>query len=254
MPERSHNLTGRSWFGLAPCPAEPTARRFMALDPRSGHDLGPEFEAATPKQVRRATHLAANAARPMAALAGPKRAAFLRSVAEELEADENAIAARGSQETGLPDGRLRSELQRTTLQIRMFADLVEREDWRDPRIDPGDPARSPTPKRDVRSFRRALGPVVVFGASNFPLAFSVAGGDTVSALAAGCPVIVKAHPGHPGTSELAGAAIARAAGAHELPVGAFALLFDDGHEVGQLLVTAPEARAVAFTGSRAGGD
>jgi len=254
MPERSHDLTGRSWVGFAPCPAEPTARRFTALDPRSGRDLEPEFEAATLDQVRRATHLAAQAARPMAAHAGPKRAAFLRTVAEELEADEDAIAARGSQETGLPDGRLRSELQRTTHQIRMFADLVEREDWRDPRIDLADPARSPTPKPDVRSFRRAIGPVVVFGASNFPLAFSVAGGDTVSALAAGCPVIVKAHPGHPGTSELVGAAIARAASAHELPVGAFALLFDDGHEVGKHLVTAPEVRAVAFTGSRAGGD
>ncbi|MDR9392627.1 MAG: aldehyde dehydrogenase (NADP(+)), partial [Trueperaceae bacterium] len=122
------------------------------------------------------------------------------------------------------------------------------------RIDPADPDRTPAPKPDLRSMRRAIGPVAVFGASNFPFAFSVAGGDTASALAAGCPVVVKAHPGHPGTSELVGAAIADAAHRTGLPDGVFSLLFDDGHDAGAQLVRAPEIRAVGFTGSRGGGE
>lgn len=157
-------------------------------------------------------------------------------------------------ETALPEGRLNGETSRTTNQLRMFADLVRDDAWREPRIDRSDPERTPAPKPDVRSMRRALGPVAVFGASNFPLAFSVAGGDTAAALAAGCPVVVKAHPGHPGTSELVGAAIAEVARAMHLPEGVFSLLFDDDHDMGVKLVKASPIRVVGFTGSRAGGE
>src|SRR5690606_14042784 len=136
----------------------------------------------------------------------------------------------------------------------MFAELIESPEWLDARVDLGDPARQPSPKPEVRSMRRGLGPVAVFGASNFPLAFSVAGGDTASALAAGCPVIAKAHPSHPGTSAVAAAAIVRAAEATGMPDGVFAVVFDDGIEVGEALVRHPGIKAVGFTGSRGGGE
>ncbi|MEO4008213.1 aldehyde dehydrogenase family protein, partial [Chromobacterium piscinae] len=126
-------------------------------------------------------------------------------------------------------------------------------EWLDARVDPAMPQRQPLPRADLRQRQVALGPVAVFGASNFPLAFSVAGGDTASALAAGCPVIVKAHSAHPGVSELAGRAIARAAEKCGLPAGVFALLFGDGREAGQALVADPRVKAVGFTGSRGGG-
>ncbi len=156
------------------------------------------------------------------------------------------------QETALPEARLRGELARTTGQLRLFAGVAEDGSWVDARIEHADPARTP-PKPDLRSMLRPLGPVAVFGASNFPLAFSVAGGDTASALAAGCPVVVKAHPAHPGTSEIAGRALARSVAACGLPAGTFALLFDDGHAVGTALVQHPAIAAVGFTGSQRGG-
>ena len=160
-------------------------------------------------------------------------------------------------EFGWPEGRSETReelilaLHRKKTEIT--AALVEEGSWVDARIDHADAQRQPLPKPDVRSLRRALGPVVVFGASNFPLAFSVAGGDTASALAAGCPVVVKAHPAHPGTSELVGRAVQQAVAELDLPEGTFSLLFDAGREVGQGLVADPRIRAVGFTGSRAGG-
>jgi 2,5-dioxopentanoate dehydrogenase len=153
----------------------------------------------------------------------------------------------------LPEPRLRSETARTCNQLRLFADLVEEGSWVDARIDHGDGDRKPLPKPDVRSMLRPLGPVVVFGASNFPLAFSVAGGDTASALAAGNPVIVKAHHAHPGTSELVGLALADAVRSCGLPEGTFSLLYGSGNEVGTALVKHPLIKAGGFTGSRAGG-
>lgn len=229
-------------------------RTFRAVDPSTGAELAPSFRCATEADVAEAGRLASAAFPPFAASSGRTRSAFLHRIAEELEARRDPIVARAHLETALPEPRLSGELARTTNQLRMFAELVEDDAWRDPRIDPAQPERSPAPKPDVRSMRTSIGPVAVFGASNFPLAFSVAGGDTAAALAAGCPVIVKAHPSHPGTSELVGRAIAAAARASDLPAGTFSLLFDDGHDVGQRLVGSPDVNAVGFTGSRRGGE
>lgn len=230
------------------------AHTFRAVDPTSGNPLEPAFTAATAAEVDRATRLAADAFEPFASSDGAARADFLERIAANLEARRDGLVARATRETALAEARLTGEVGRTTGQLRLFADLVRDDAWRDARIDPGDPRRAPAPKPDLRSMRRAIGPVAVFGASNFPFAFSVAGGDTAAALAAGCPVVVKAHPGHPGTSELVGTAIADAARASDLPEGVFSLLFDDGHDVGVQLVKAPEIRAVGFTGSRTGGE
>lgn len=228
-------------------------RRFQARNPATGAVLEPVFHTATPADLERATGLARQAAPAYAALDGPARGAFLRDIARRLEGLADTLAAVVPAETGLPEARVRSELGRTTGQLRLFAEVVEEGSWVDARIDPALPDRLPQPRPDLRSMLQALGPVAVFGASNFPLAFSVAGGDTASALAAGCPVVVKAHPAHPATSELVGRAIVAAAQALNLPEGVFSLLFDEGIEVGQALVRHPAIRAVGFTGSlRAG--
>jgi 2,5-dioxopentanoate dehydrogenase len=156
-------------------------------------------------------------------------------------------------ESGLPRGRLEGERGRTVGQLRLFAEVVREGSWLEARIDPAMPDRKPLPRSDLRLRHVPLGPVAVFGASNFPLAFSVAGGDTASALAAGCPVIVKAHSAHPGTSELVGRAVQEAAAACDLPEGAFSLLFGAGNWLGGALVADARIRAVGFTGSRGGG-
>lgn len=227
--------------------------RFQAVNPSTGRAIDPEFVSAGTQEVERAANLAAAAAPVFAALSTRERAGFLRAIAEELTADGAAIVERAMQETGLPRPRLEGELARTTGQLRLFADVVEEGSWVDARIDEAMPDRKPLPRADIRSMLRPIGPVAVFGASNFPLAFSVAGGDTASALAAGNPVIVKAHPAHPGTSELAGRAVVRAIEKSKLPGGVFALLFDSGIEVGVALVQHPAVQAVAFTGSASGG-
>src|SRR3978361_40497 len=155
-------------------------------------------------------------------------------------------------ETGLPRGRLEGERGRTVGQLRLFATVVRDGNYLDLRVDPALPERKPLPRVDLRLRNIPLGPVVVFGASNFPLAFSVAGGDTASALAAGCPVVVKAHPAHPGTSELVARAILEAAKETEMPDGVFSMLHG-GVETGKALVLRPEIYAVGFTGSQAAG-
>ena len=227
--------------------------RFRAIDPSTGKTLDPEFISAGAQDVERAAKLAAEAAPRFAAISPGERANFLRSIADELTADGAAIVERAQLETGLPKPRLEGELARTTGQLRLFAEVVEDGSWVDARIDEALPERKPLPRSDIRSMLRPIGPVVVFGASNFPLAFSVAGGDTASALAAGNPVIVKAHPAHPGTSDLTARAVARAVAKCNLPAGVFALLFDNGIEVGVALVKHPVVQAVAFTGSTGGG-
>lgn len=227
--------------------------RFRAIDPSTGGTLDPEIISAGPQDVEDAAQLAAEAATRFAAISPRDRANFLRTIADELTADAAAIVERAQLETGLPRPRLEGELARTTGQLRLFAEVVEEGSWVDARIDEALPDRKPLPRSDIRSMLRPIGPVVVFGASNFPLAFSVAGGDTASALAAGNPVIVKAHPAHPGTSDLAGRAIVRAVSKCNLPRGVFALLFDHGIEVGAALVGHPVVQAVAFTGSTGGG-
>ncbi len=244
-------LEGRSLLGLAT--AEPGARSFQAVDARSGEPLEPPFHAAGSADLERAVTMAERAFPAYAALDDAERSAFLRTAASTLEARGDAIVARADRETALGVARLTGELGRTANQLRLFATLVDEGRWRDVRIDRADPEREPAPRPDVRSLRRPLGPVAVFGASNFPLAFSVAGGDTASALAVGCPVVAKAHPAHPGTSELVGRALRSAARDTGMPDGTFSLLFDDGHELGQALVRHPAIRAVGFTGSRAGG-
>jgi NADP-dependent aldehyde dehydrogenase len=188
-----------------------------------------------------------------AQLSGKKRREFLAAIATNLEAKAANLVARAMQETGLTEPRLKGEVARTCGQLRLYGEAAERGDWLDVRIETALPDRQPLPKPDHRSMLRPLGPVVVFGSSNFPFAYSVAGGDTASAFAAGCPVIVKAHPAHPGTSEMVGRLILHAVRDCGLPEGTFSLLFDAGFEVGQALVQHPQVKAVGFTGSLRGG-
>ena len=230
-----------------------SGRSFRGIAAMSGEFLDPDFVSATPADVERAAHLAAAAQESFAWTAGSVRGELLRAIAAGIAGAAEAITGRAILETALPESRIRSEIGRTTGQLEMFARLADEGSWVEARIDRAAPARRPLPKPDVRSMLRPIGPVAVFGAGNFPIAFSVAGGDTASALAAGNAVIVKAHPAHPGTSELVGKAVQAAVRECGLPEGTFALLFDSGYEVGQQLVQHPAIRAVAFTGSRAGG-
>ena len=224
-----------------------------AVQPGSGTLLDPAYQSATPAEVERAMALAAAAFPAYSNLSGKTRAAFLRAVAVEIESVVEHIVARGQLETALPEPRLRGETGRTTGQLRMFAKLIEEGSWVDARIDRAEPDRRPVPKVDLRSMLRPLGPVAVFCASNFPLAYSVAGGDTASALAAGCPVVVIAHASHPGVAEIVAAAVVRAAVKEGMPEGVFSLLYGGGRSVGQSVVKHPVTQAVGFTGSRAGG-
>lgn len=226
---------------------------FRAFNPATGESLKPGFASATVDDVERAVRLAVDAAPVWARLSGAKRNEFLRHVAAGLEAKSADLVARAMFETGLPEARLKGEVARTCGQLRLYGEAAARGDWLDARIETAQPDRQPLPKPDHRSMLRAIGPVVVFGSSNFPFAYSVAGGDTASAFAAGCPVIVKAHPAHPGTSELVGRLILHAVRDRGLPEGTFSLLFDAGFEVGQALVKHPAVKAVGFTGSVKGG-
>jgi 2,5-dioxopentanoate dehydrogenase len=229
------------------------AASFAAQNPATGAPLQPKFFAASTADLNKAAALAQSAFPVYSSLSGKEKGAFLRKIASSIEAAAPAIIKRANLETALPEARLTGEVGRTCGQLRMFAALIEEGSWLDARIDNADLERKPLPKPSIRSMHRALGPVAVFGASNFPLAFSVAGGDTASALAAGNPVIVKAHPAHPGTSALVGHAIRESVKACNLPEGVFSLLFDAGVEVGIALVKHPAMKAVAFTGSPAGG-
>ncbi len=226
---------------------------FQATNPKTGEGLVPAFFSATPEEVDIAARLANEAFATYGRTSGQEKAAFLRRIATNIEIVAADIIDRAEQETALPQARLQGEIARTCGQLRLFAQVVEEGSWAMARIDRADPDRKPAPKPDIRSMLRPLGPVVVFGASNFPLAFSVAGGDTASALAAGNPVIVKAHPSHPGTSGLVGRALQEAVRQSNLPEGVFSLLFDGGNQVGAALVKHPLVKAGGFTGSRTGG-
>lgn len=226
---------------------------FHGVNPVTGESLDPPFTEATQAEIDRAFTMAQTAHRELRSVAIEKRASFLRAIATEIEALGDSLLERASAETGLPIPRLTNERGRTCMQLRMFAALVEESSWVEASIDHGDPDRAPIPKPDLRRMLVPLGPVVVFGASNFPLAYSVAGGDTASALAAGCPVLVKAHPNHPGTSEMVGAAVAAAAESCEMPRGIFSLIQGASHATGARLVEHPAAKAVGFTGSLGGG-
>lgn len=224
-----------------------------ALNPATGEALAPSFSEASAAEVDQALGLASEAAILYGKLSGRSKALFLRAIATEIEALGDSLVERATAETALPAARIQGERGRTCGQLRMFADLVEDGSWVDARIDHADPERQPVPKPDTRSMLRPVGPVAVFCASNFPLAFSVAGGDTASALAAGNPVVVKAHSAHPGTAELVGNAIRAAVEKCGLPEGVFSLLFGGGRTVGATLVKDARVKAVGFTGSRAGG-
>lgn len=181
------------------------------------------------------------------------RAAFLEAIAAEIDARGPAITEIGTQETGLPAARLEGERGRTVGQLRLFAAHIRKGDYLDRRVDAALPARQPAPRPELRMLQRPIGPVAVFGASNFPLAFSVAGGDTASALAAGCPVVVKGHDAHPGTAEIVAEAIDAARIRCDLDPGVFSMLHGGNRSVGTSLVTHPQIKAVGFTGSLVGG-
>ncbi len=226
---------------------------FQAFAPQTGDPLQPVFRSATPQELERATKLAHEAFASYSQTSGKTRASLLRRIADGFESHRDELAQRAHHETALPMPRLTGEVGRTANQLRMFAGVVEEGSWVRARIDPALPDRQPLPRPDIRSMLRPLGPVAVFGASNFPLAFSVGGGDTASALAAGCPVVVKAHPAHPGTSELAATIIRQAVTEQDLHPGVFSMLFDAGVTLGTALVKHPLIRAVAFTGSHRAG-
>jgi len=223
-------LTGLSIIGFSR--GESNGGNLNGLNPATGENLDPSYQYASAAEVDKAAQLADQAFESFSQTSGAQRGRFLRKIAENIEALGDTLITRATQETGLPEGRIRTETGRTCGQLRLFATLAEEGSWVDARIDHADPNRTPIPKPDVRSMLRPLGPVVVFGASNFPLAFSVAGGDTASAFAAGNPVIVKAHHAHPGTSELVGLAVSKAVRECELHEGVFSLLYGSGNEVG----------------------
>jgi alpha-ketoglutaric semialdehyde dehydrogenase len=244
-------LTGASLIGATD--VHPTGGRFRALDPATGAELDPAYGEAGPAEVEQAAALAAEAFAVYRRTTSEQRAAFLESIAANIEALGSVLADRVSAETGLPSARVVGETARTVGQLRLFAAVVRDGGWRGVRRDTPLPDRTPLPRPDLRQRAVPVGPVAVFGASNFPLAFSVAGGDTASALAAGCPVIVKAHPAHPGTSELVGRAVQQAVAEHGLPDGTFSVLQGTTYELGTALVADPRIQAVGFTGSRQGG-
>ncbi|MGZ3749827.1 MAG: aldehyde dehydrogenase (NADP(+)) [Mucilaginibacter sp.] len=228
-------------------------KSFKGIDPSSGAELPGDFYAASLSDVDAALDIAEKAADIYRYADKRTKAAFLRSIADEILAIGDELIQRAMDESGLPQARLQGERGRTTGQLNMFADLVEEGSWVEAVIDNALPDRQPAARPDIRKMLIPVGPVVVFGASNFPLAFSVAGGDTASALAAGCPVVVKAHPAHPGTSALVADAIKKAAQKHQLPEGVFSILYDDGYSIGEALVKHPKTKIVTFTGSYKGG-
>ena len=208
---------------------------------------------ASTDEVNQAVELAAKAFKSYSKISGAKKAEFLKAIAKEIEALGDQLLEVYTAESGLPNGRAVGERDRTIGQLLAFANHIETGDWVDATIDTAQPERQPMAKVDLRKMNVALGPVVVFGASNFPLAFSTAGGDTAAALAAGCPVIVKSHPMHAGTGELIASAVIKAAESTGMPNGVFSNLNSSGIEVGQLLVQHPKIKAVGFTGSMKGG-
>ncbi|MEU0495171.1 aldehyde dehydrogenase (NADP(+)) [Mycobacterium sp. NPDC006124] len=224
-----------------------------AFDPVAGHEIEPAYRYGDDDHVVQACVAAAEAFDEYRATTSERRAEFLERIADGLDARRDALVARATAESGLPHARITGEVGRTSGQLRLFAAVVREGSWNGARIDPALPDREPLPRPDIRQRAVPLGPVAVFGASNFPLAFSVAGGDTASALAAGCPVVVKAHDAHPGTSELVGRVITDAVEASGLPAGTFSLLFGSGPGLGTALVTDPRIKAVGFTGSRLAG-
>jgi len=225
---------------------------FYAENPANGARLEPGFHEASEKEIWHAIEKAEQAFQTYRNKSGRQRAEFLEAIAEEITALGDELIVRCMEETGLPEARLKGERGRTVGQLKLFASYLRDGAWVEARVDKADPDRTP-PKPDIRSMQRALGPVGVFGASNFPLAFSVAGGDTTSALAAGCAVVFKAHPAHPGTCEMVGTAIQRAVHRSGMPEGTFSMVHGKSTAVGLAIVRHPLIKAIGFTGSFRGG-
>ncbi|OZE83684.1 aldehyde dehydrogenase (NADP(+)) [Rhodococcus sp. 15-649-1-2] len=248
---QSTELTGKSIIAGKAVQGSGTAT--YGIDPSTGQSLEPAYHHGDLGDVDAAAAAAWAAFADYRATSSETRAQFLDAIADNIAALGDTLIERAVAESGLPVGRITGEVGRTTGQLRLFASVLREGSWNGARIDPAQPDRAPLPRADIRQRKIPLGPVVVFGASNFPLAFSVAGGDTASALAAGCPVIVKAHDAHPGTSELVGRAISDAVASTGMPSGTFSLLYGSGRGLGTALVTDPRVKAVGFTGSRSGG-
>ncbi len=226
---------------------------FTAVNPATGENLNTIFYEATISEVDKAIRLAASAFTVYRKKTPVEKAAFLERIAEEIMALGDALIKRCMEETALPEARLTGERARTTGQLKLFAQVIREGSWIDARIDTALPDRQPLPRPDIRQMQIPLGVAGIFGASNFPFAFSVAGGDTASALAAGCTVVVKGHPAHPGTSEMVGNAIMKAAQATGMPEGVFSMVQGTSYEVGMAMVNHPLVKAIGFTGSFRGG-
>lgn len=225
---------------------------FKTVNPKKNEENPTVFIEATKDETDTSAELAWKAFKIFRKTSGQQRADFLNTIADEMLALEQELIDSYMQESGLPEGRAIGERGRTIFQLRSFAKLVENDDWRENTFDAAQPDRKPQPKEDLRKTMIPLGPVVVFGASNFPLAYSTAGGDTASALASGCPVIVKGHPMHAGTNELVASAIVKAAEKTGMPKGVFSSV-NGGTQTGIDLVSHPKVKAVGFTGSIGGG-
>lgn len=242
-------VVGQQFIAGARVPSAGT--QFFSIDATTGESLPHVFQSATATEVAKAAVAAAAAypeyrQRPLS-----DRADLLDTIATEIDALNDDFIKIVMRETGLPEARIHGERARTTGQLRLFASVVRRGDFLGARIDTALPRRHPIPRPDIRQYRIAIGPVAVFGSGNFPLAFSVSGGDTASALAAGCPVVVKAHPGHPITSELVAQTVVASIEKCQLPYGTFNMIYGD--KIGSELIKAPEIKAVGFTGSPTGG-
>ncbi|MGX1162779.1 NADP-dependent aldehyde dehydrogenase [Arthrobacter sp. SLBN-100] len=244
-------LTGHSLIAGQPVIGE--GKTAFGFNPATNEQLDPAYSLITGDQLAEATAAAAAAYPSFSTLDPEIHAAFLETIADNIEAIGEELIIRAGQETGLPAARLTGERARTTGQLRLFAAVVRQGDFRGVRVDPALPERTPLPRADIRQRQIPLGPVAVFGASNFPLAFSTAGGDTASALAAGCPVVFKAHNAHPGTGELVGQAVVKAVKDCGLHPGVFSLVYGPGSSIGQALVADPAIKAVGFTGSQSAG-
>ena len=228
-------------------------KTYKTFNPQLNIENKHVFVEATTEEINEATALASEAFKAFRTTSGKEKAVFLNTIADEILVLDDELIQAYCSETGLPEGRAKGERGRTVFQLRSFAKLVDEGSWVEATIDTAQPERTPIPKSDIRKMDIPLGPVVVFGASNFPLAYSTAGGDTAAALAAGCPVIVKSHPMHAGTGELVASAILKAAQKTGMPNGVFSNINSSGIEVGTKLVKHSEVKAVGFTGSiRAG--
>ncbi|PNQ75131.1 aldehyde dehydrogenase (NADP(+)) [Hanstruepera neustonica] len=244
-------ITGKNYVGNKQ--SAKGDKTFKTFNPQTNSENQAVFTEATPEEIDEAVNLATNAFKTYRNISKDRKSKFLNTIADNIMALGDELIQTYCEESGLPEGRAKGERGRTVGQLRMFADLVKEGSWVEASIDTAIPDREPTPKPDLRKMSIPLGPVVVFGASNFPLAYSTAGGDTAAALAAGCPVLVKSHPMHAGTGEWVAKVVIEAAEETGMPNGVFSNLNSSGIAVGEQLVKHAGVKAVGFTGSIAGG-